>query len=149
VSASPAVVGEWVRVQKCTELVGNLEKAGLRMWALKFVAEDGWIPGISKPKQIKDPTHPCRGSVARKHSHFFTADGQFGSRDENGQQVDEDSYELVGQDVVKIGGVTFHYKISGDTLRLIPEIPKCRPDCFEAAWSVAVANEGYDWQRIA
>jgi len=112
-------------------------------------AEDGWISGVSKVDQIKDPGHPCRDSVARKHSHFFTADGQFGSRDEDGEQVDDDSYQLVGNGVVKIGSVEFHCEISGDILRLTPEIPKCRPDCFEAAWSVAVAWERYDWHRIA
>jgi hypothetical protein len=129
--------------------VGNLEKAGLKKWELRFIAEDGWIPGVSKPQQIKDPAHPCQGAVARKHSHFFTAAGEFGSRDENGQQVDENKYEIVAPDVVQIGKVKFHYEISGDTLRLTPEIPSCSPDCFEAAWSVAVAYERYDWQRIA
>jgi hypothetical protein len=148
-SAAPAIVGEWQRLEKCSELVGNLEKAGLKNRVLSSIAGDDWIPGVSKPDQIKDPSHPCRGAVARKHSHFFAADGEFGSRDENGQQVDGDSYELVGKDVVQIGKVKFHYKIAGDTLRLTPEIPKCRPDCFEAEWSVAVAYEGYDWQRIA
>jgi hypothetical protein len=148
-SDTPSIVGEWQRFQKCSELVGNLEKAGLKKWVLRTLADDGWIPGVSTPDQIKDPAHPCRGAVDRNHSHFFTADGEFGSRDENGQQVDEDRYQLVANNVVKIGKVKFHYKISGDTLRLTPEIPKCRPDCFEAEWSVAVAWEGYDWHRIA
>jgi hypothetical protein len=149
-SATPAIVGEWQRLQKCSELAGNLEQAGLKKWVLSFIAEDGWIPGVSKTDQMRDPAHPCRGSVTRKHSHFFTAYGEFGSRDENGRQVDEDRYELVGDDVVKIGKVNFHYRIvSGDTLRLTPEIPECRPDCWEAAWSVAVAWERYDWHRTA
>jgi hypothetical protein len=148
-SATPPIVGEWQRLQKCSELVGNLQKARLKNWVLEFVAEDGWIPGVSKTKQIKGPAHPCRGAVARNHSHFLTADGQFGSRDENGQQVDEDTYQPVDDDTISIGGVKFNYKISGDRLRLTPEIPACRPDCWEAAWSVAVAFQGYDWQRIA
>lgn len=148
-SAASAIVGEWQRLQKCSELVGNLEKAHLDKWVLSSVAEDGWIPGVSEPDQIRDPARPCGGSVARLHSHFFTADGAFGSRDENGRQVDDGRYELVGNDVLKIGNVSFHYKISGDDLRLTPEIPRCRPDCWEAAWSVAVAWEGYAWHRTA
>ena len=45
----------------------------------EVLAGDGWVPGVVDPGQIDD-RHPCRGAVARRHSHFFTADGQFGSR---------------------------------------------------------------------
>ena len=147
-SPTPAIVGEWQRLQKCSELVGNLQKAGLKNWVLEFVAEDGWIPGIAKADQIKDPAHPCRGAVARNHSHFFTAAGEFGSRDDKGQQVDEGTYQPVDDDTISIGAVKFNYKVTGDSLRVTPEIPTCRPDCWEAAWSVAVAFQGYDWRRI-
>jgi hypothetical protein len=81
------------------------------------------------------------------HSHFFTADGQFGSRDADGNQVDDGRYTLVGDDQVVIGGVTFQYSITGDQLALRPTIPSCRPECFEAQWSVSVAYPGYTWQR--
>lgn len=102
--------------------------------------------------QLEDKTHPCRGAVARKHSHFFTVDGQFGSRDANGKQVDDGPYRLVGANTVVIGDpeVTFHYLITngGRTLALTPVIPRCRPSCFEAQWSVNVAYPGYTWTRI-
>jgi hypothetical protein len=118
----------------------------------EVLAEDGWIPGVDDPRQI-DTRHPCRGAVARLHSHFFTADGQFGSRDATGEQVDDGRYRLVGDDRFIIGAgdrndVTFHYTVTGDTLRLTPEIPACRPDCFPAVWSVAVAYDRYTWHRI-
>jgi hypothetical protein len=149
-AATPALVGEWQRLQKCSELEGVMEKASLHKALLESVAGDGWIPGVTKVSEIKDPAHPCRGSVARKHSHFFTADGQFGSRDANGQQVDDGQYRLKGDDTVVIGGVTFHYMITGgDTLSLKPVTPRCAPSCFEAGWSLAVAFPGYRWHRIS
>jgi hypothetical protein len=156
-SASPSattapastLVGEWQRLQKCSELESVLMKAGLHDALLEFVAGDGWIPGVTKVSDIKDPAHPCIGSVDRKHSHFFTADGEFGSRDANGQQVDEGTYELVG-DAFVINGVTFHYVITdNDTLSISPDTPKCAPSCFEAGWSIAVAYPGYPWHRIS
>ncbi len=114
-----------------------------------MIAEDGWIPGVTSVAQIEDPADPCRDAVSREHSHFFTADGQFGSRDANGEQVDDGRYELFGDDTVVIGDVTFHYEITdGDTISFTPEVPDCAPSCFEARWSVAVAFPGYTWQRV-
>jgi hypothetical protein len=151
-AAAPALVGQWQRIQRCSELVGLLRKAGMPAAVPEMLAEDGWVPGVDDPAQIDD-RHPCRGAVARKHSHFFTADGQFGSRDTAGEQVDDGQYELVGDDrfVINPGdsdAVTFHCTVTGDSLRISPEIPACRPDCFPAVWSVAVAYDGYTWQRI-
>ena len=148
----PALVGEWQRLQRCSELVGLLRKAGMPAAVPEMLAEDGWVPGVEDPGRIDD-RHPCRGAVARRHSHFFTADGQFGSRDATGEQVDDGQYRLVGDNRFIVGAgdrndVTFHYTVTGDTLRITPEIPACRPDCFPAVWSVAVAYDGYAWQRI-
>ena len=150
--AVSALVGEWQRLQRCSELVGLLRKAGMPAAVPEMLAGDGWVPGVDDPAQI-DSRHPCRGAVARKHSHFFTADRQFGSRDAAREQVDDGQYELVGDDrfVINPGAadaVTFRYTVTGDSLRISPEIPACRPDCFPAVWSVAVAYDGYTWQRI-
>ena len=145
---APAIVGEWQRLQKCSELEQAMTNAGLHDALLESISGDGWIPGVTKVSQIKDPTHPCVGSVDRKHSHFFTADGQFGSRDANGQQVDDGQYQVAG-DAFVIGSVTFHYTITdNDTLSITPETPNCAPSCFEAGWSIAVAYPGYTWHRI-
>ena len=148
---TPAIVGEWQRTQKCQELVGVLTKNGMKDTVLPSLAEDGWIPGVNSPEQIKDPAHPCRGAPPRKHSHFFTADGQFGSRDANGQQVDSDPYRITAPNTVVIGdpGVEFHFTITdNDTIAFDPVIPDCAPSCFEAQWSVSVAYPGYTWERI-
>ena len=147
-AAVPSIVGEWQRTQTCEELVGLLRKAGMAKAIPEMIAGDGWIPGVEKPSQIGDPSHPCQQAVARKHSHFFTADGQFGSRDAAGEQVDDGAYELEGADHVVIGGVTFQYRITDDTIMFAPVVPACAPDCFDAQWSVAVAYEGYPWHRV-
>ena len=148
-SAATSLVGQWQRVQRCSELQRVMTKAHLRSALLESIAGDGWIPSVTQVDEIKDPAHPCKGSVPRKHSHFFTEDGQFGSLDAQGQQVDDGMYRLEGDNGVIIGDVKFHYRITGgDTLRLMPVIPKCAPVCFEAGWSVAVAYPGYTWHRV-
>lgn len=127
-----------------------MTKAGLEKYAAESVAGDGFIPGVTSAKQLKDPTHPCAGAVPQKHSHFFTADGQFGSRDAQGQQVDDDRYELVDSRTMRIGAVEFHFTITENrTLELMPVMPACAPQgCFEATWAVAVSYLGLPWTRI-
>lgn len=56
---------------------------------LENIAGNGFLPGVSSPDQIADPKHPCQGAVPQMHSHFFTADGKFGSKDQQGDQVDD------------------------------------------------------------
>ncbi|HUR74776.1 MAG TPA: hypothetical protein VMZ00_10915 [Sporichthya sp.] len=149
-AALPELVGEWQRVQQCSELVTAFRSAGLGDAVLDSIAGDGWIPGVTDAKQIKDPRHPCDGAVSRAHSHFFTEDGQFGSRDANGQQVDDGHYRLVGDSTVVIDKVTFHYVITDhNTIAFTPVLPKCPPACDDAAWSVSVAYPGFTWQRTA
>jgi hypothetical protein len=143
------LVGTWERTQTCAELVDVLTDNGLERSILPTLAGDGWIPGVTKPSQIDDPGHPCKDAVSRKHSHFFTADGEFGSLDADGEQVDDGTYTLRGKDTVVVDGVTFKYRITdNDTIRFTPRIPACRPDCWEATWSVAVAFPGYTWHRV-
>lgn len=152
------IVGEWQRVTTCQQRVKALREAGLEEYAAEQAAGDGFIPGVTDKSQIKDPSHPCAGAVPMRHSHFFTADGQFGSRDDAGMQVDDGPYRLVGSDKVVIGGdartepdaVTFRYEIDGDTLRLYPTLPACRKTgCFPAQWAVAVSYNGLPWRRIS
>jgi hypothetical protein len=49
-----------------------------------------------------DPKDPCRGAQSCRHSHLFTADGAFDSKDENGEQVDDGKYEIVRTNRVMI-----------------------------------------------
>ena len=116
--SAPSIVGEWVGFHDCERIVTMFTEAGLDEFILEQVVE--LVPGATTPEDI-DPTDPCRGAVRREHSHFFTADGLFGSRDFNGQQVDEGTYTLEGDDVVVINGETFHYRIDGDSISFQPD----------------------------
>ena len=144
----------------CSDLVRRLEAAGFHEMALESAAGNGFIPGVTSVEDIADPSHPCRGAIPRRHSHFFTSDGLFGSRDWNGAQVDDGTYELIGHDTLVMPyrfedgppiDVTFHYRIAGQTVRFEPALPAdCSTSrCREAAgWSIAVALEGKSWRRV-
>lgn len=150
----PALVGVWQRTQKCAELAGLLDAAGMKQAIPDMVAGDGWVPGVDKVSELADTSHPCAGAVARRHSHFFTVDGKFGSLDAAGQQVDDGQYRIVDDHTFAIGTeagreVRFHYRVvDGDTISFTPVIPRCRPSCFDAIWSVSVAYQGYTWHRV-
>jgi hypothetical protein len=55
---------------------------------------------------------PCEGAVPLKHSHFFTTEGLFGSRDAEGDQVDDGTYRMPSERTVVVtkefGDVAFH-----------------------------------------
>jgi hypothetical protein len=156
-----SLVGTWRRVLRCRELVRALEKAGLEEFVLDAVAGTGFLPGVTSPDQIADPKHPCKGAVPQLHAHFFTADGQFGSLDGNGNQVDEGTYTIVDDTLLMPYGfeegppilVTFHLRLHRDWVRFYPVIPSdCSTSsrCLEAAvWSVSVAFTGKKWTRVS
>jgi hypothetical protein len=155
--SSPAstIVGSWQRVTTCEERVAALGDAGLGEFAAEHAAGEGWIPGVSSPEQIKDPTHPCEGAIPLTHGHFFTEDGLFGSSDDQSDQVDDGTYRVIDEQTIVVekefGDVTFHYQVQDDgTLLLEPVLPKCRKDgCFAAQWAVAVAYPGLPWEPTA
>ena len=147
-------MGTWQRVTTCEELLEGFNRAGLGESALEAVAGNGFVPGVSTADQIPDPEHPCEGAVQREHSHFFTADGQFGSLDWNGEQVDDGTYTVIDDRTFVISkefpDVTFHFQIRGDTIKFDPVIPDCASQgCFEAWWAVSVAYPGKEWQRVS
>jgi hypothetical protein len=151
--ASP-LVGEWRRIQTCEEVLEILTKAGFnKQVALENIAGNGFLPGVSSPDQIADPKHPCKGAVPQAHSHFFTADGQFGSKDHQGDQVDDGTYKITDDRTFVVSkefpDVTFHFRVTGDTIRFDPVVPSCAPGCFEAVWSVMVAFPGKTWERVS
>ena len=129
-----------------------LEEAGLDDYIAEQVNGNGLIPGVDAESDLLDPSSPCAEAVPRKHSHFFTADGFFGSKDFLGQQVDDGSWRLEGDDVVVINGTPFRYRIDGDELTLEPpevDLTNCgQPDCqFLATWVRMVAMPGTTWKR--
>jgi hypothetical protein len=155
-----SLVGTWQRVLRCKELARALEKAGLEEFVLEAVVGSGFLPGVMSPDQIADPRHPCKGAVPQLHAHFFTADGQFGSLDGDGNQVDEGTYTVVDDTLIMPYGfeegppilVAFHLRIHRDWVRFYPVIPSdCSTSrCLEAAvWSVSVAYTGKKWTRVS
>lgn len=145
------LVGEWERLTRCEEIVERLTDAGLQKGVLDNAA--AFVPGATSGADLADPAKPCEGAIALRHSHFFTADGRFGSRDQNGNDVDDGTYRLMDDRTFVISkefpDVTFHFTVDGDAIMFEPVVPSCAPDCFEAVWSVTVAYEGLPWTRVA
>jgi hypothetical protein len=153
---SSSIVGTWQRVIHCQDLARALTDAGFGDAAAGAAEEFVHVT----PEGVADAAHPCRGALPQRHSHFFTADGEFGSLDANGNQVDEGIYDVVapGTLVMPYGFeegppilVTFHYRIHGNTISFEPVIPSdCTTSrCREAAaWSVTVALAGKTWRRV-
>ena len=139
--AGPSIVGEWQRLTTCQERVDALTAAGLGAYAAESVAGDGFI------------------AIEQKHSHFFTADGKFGSRDANGQDVDDGTWRQTDSKTIIIGptngdtrvGTTFHFTITDNKiLKLYPVMPACaNSGCFEGQWAVNVSYNGLPWARIS
>jgi hypothetical protein len=144
-------VGEWIGIHDCERIVAMLRAADADEFIIESVVGNGLIPGIDTEAELKDPAKPCTGAVERQHSHFFTADGHFGSKDFNAFQVDDGTYEISG-DTLVINDQPFRFSIAGDQLTLEPpeidtsacETKACR---FEAAWVLTVAMPGTTWTR--
>lgn len=146
---TPAIVGEWVGVHDCQRIVTMLIDAEL----IEFLADplEQLVPG-DPTVAARDPATACDGAVQREHSHFFTADGEFGSKDFHGQRVDDGTYTLQGEDSLVINDQRFKYEIDGDELSLDPEpvdISACTTkECrFTATWVLMVAMPGVTWKR--
>jgi len=105
---------------------------------------------VHQVSQLKDRSRPCLGAVPRKHSHFFTKAGGFGSVDWRGEQVDDGRYMLKGANRMVISkefpSVTFVFTLAGETIKFIPLITKgC--SSFRCAWSLSMAIPGTLWTR--
>ena len=130
-----------------------LTDAGLQEFLADAVYGNELVPGVDPgTATLIDQSKPCEGSVERQHSHFFTADGAFGSKDFNGETVDGGTYSLEGGDAIVINSMRFRYQVDGDTLTLEPDpvdISACRDrECrFYAAWVLMVAMTGTTWTR--
>jgi hypothetical protein len=103
-----------------------------------------------------DPSDLCANArPPEEHSHFFTADGQFGSLDAEGNQVDASTYVIVDQDTLSIGsagapsGVLVDYAVEGDSATFKVTIPDdCAADCLEAyAGALSAFYDGDPWVR--
>jgi hypothetical protein len=157
--ATNPIVGRWQQTHKCSWLVQALKERHLGRIAPGVVGD--YFPNKT-PRQLARKRHLCRGAEPQRHSHFFTSDGNFGSLDQHGQQVDDNRYRVIDTRTIKIGdrkfGAKFHYQITdyGADLALSPVITKqmrrqalAHPLHFSAAgWSVAVAYPGHSWASV-
>jgi hypothetical protein len=156
----PPLVGRWQRTNTCQELVSALTKAGLGAltpyaWQgqTSSQGQSSFKPGSPKPTKA----HPCTGAIARLHSHFFNAQGQFGSLDWLGGRVDDGTYTSINERTFRIGPVHFRFRIvNNNTLMLTPVLTKtmirqalAHPAKFSpASWAVSVAYPGHTWKRV-
>lgn len=159
IPAAAPLAGRWERVNTCQELVRALRRYGLERTAPAMISGNGYVPG--SPRQIARRRNPCQGAVPRRHSHFFRADGKFGSVDFDDNQVDDGPWGRVDANTLQIGrphlfGGTFRIRISDGRLRLEPLITAAQkrealrhPLQFSSAgWMVSVAFPGHTWKRV-
>jgi hypothetical protein len=143
------IVGEWLALHDCQRIVPMLHDAGLDGLVPDAVVGNGLVPGVTDPTQL-DMDDPCAEAVPRSHSHFFTADGSFGSRDYTGAQVDDGRYAVDG-DILSVGDAQFRFSLEGDALTLEPELTgACETDAcrFGNGWRLMVAMPGMTWVRM-
>jgi hypothetical protein len=154
---SSPIVGRWQTVRTCQDMVGALKAAGLQPLAPGMVGE--YFPNQT-PQQLAQKKNLCQGAKPQIHSHFFTANGAFGSVDQHGEQVDDGTYHVNGS-TLKIGNSdvsgSFRFRIQGKTLMLRPLLtPALKQEALadplnfhSAGWMVAVALNGKPWNRVA
>jgi hypothetical protein len=152
-TASPDIVGRWMQVHTCDQLVDGLEEQGLGAIAPSVVGD--YFPDLS-PEQLAAKDDICSGARPQRHFHFFAASGAFGSLDQHEQQVDDGTWELVDAQTLRINDGTFRFEVSGDRLTLTPLITDeqkadalADPLVFSTAgWMVAVSYPGMTWRRV-
>jgi hypothetical protein len=156
--ASSSIVGRWGQTHRCSWLVQALKEDHLRPIAPSVVGD--YFPNKT-PRQLARKKHICRGADPQRHSHFFTSDGDFGSVNQHGQQVDDGRYRVIDAHTLKIGlpdGPKFHYQITdyGAALALDPVITRhmrhqalAHPLRFsKAGYAEAVAYHGHTWASV-
>jgi hypothetical protein len=151
-AGSVPLVGRWMQVHTCDQLVAGLEDAGLGATEPAMVGD--FFPGVSVD-ELAAKEDLCSGAKPQRHFHFFDAAGSFGSIDQHGQQVDDGQYAIEG-DQLHINDGVWTFTISGDQLTLEPMIDDAQlqaaladPREFSTAgWMVAVAYPGSTWQRV-
>ena len=133
-----AIVGVWRGEHECAGIASALADAGFDD---EVVIEN--LVGNGLVQSADSVAAACEEATILEHSHEFTADGQFFSYDQDGNEVDFGTYEMLDDDTLVIGApdradVTFDFAIEGDHLTLEPQL---EAGCleFECIWAVMVA----------
>ncbi len=153
--SSSVIVGSWTRVQSCQAMRAAFIKAGLADQVQSLVVPNFVPQGAAAPSG-----HECDNAGAPvAHTHFFTADGRFGSRDQNGQQVDDGDYVLVddrtlsfpshARDFDFAGSILVGFTVTADTMNFKLQIPDhCEGACRVAyGWALSAFYGPTPFQR--
>lgn len=145
-----AILGYWHRAQSCEELLSAFEAASLHE------SHRGWLQG-NFFAGAEGPTtgDACAGAKGPlEHSHWFTETGEFGSHDENRQQVDTGDYELMDADTLSFpshsaefgyaGDIVVDFTVDEGTATFRVNIPdSCDSTCQNAhAWALSAFASG-------
>lgn len=153
--AALPLFGVWSRTQDCEGMAAAFEEAGIAE------SHADWIVGnwVGEGAEA-DPEDLCADARrAEAHSHFFTAEGGFGSYDANGDQVDGGDYAIVDDDTLSFashstefgysGDILVDYTVSGDTATFEVQLPPdCTGTCLDAhAWAISAFFGSDPWSR--
>ena len=153
VAGTAPLVGRWMQIHTCAQLVAGLEEADLGATAPAMVVD--FFPQASV-KELATKDDLCSGAKPQRHFHFFDAAGSFGSLDQHEQQVDDGTYAIDGR-TLQIGDGAWKFMISDNQLTLEPMITDeqitealADPSAWSVAgWVVAVAYPASTWRRVA
>jgi hypothetical protein len=148
------IVGSWHRAQTCQEMLAAFERAGLAE------SQREWLQGNFFGGSAGPTTGDlCAGAAGPlEHSHFFTAGGGFGSRDDKNAQVDSGDYVVVDENTLSFpshaqefgypGDVLVDYMITEPTVTFDVVLPdECTGGCAVAhAWALSAFASG-PWER--
>ena len=152
-STSTDIVGTWRGQHTCEGIIDAMQEAGFGLpVALESVVDNGLVPSADGAGSL-DLDHPCADAIAIDHSHVFTADGQFQSLNQVGDEVDFGTWAAIDEDTIVIGApdradVTFDYAVEGDVLTLEPDLEEGCLE-FECQWAVMVAMSWSELERVA
>ena len=130
-------------MNSCTAFVKALKDADLWGHVPDWLLETYWPSASAVPS-----SDPCKGTIDVRHDHFFTAEGQFGSFDDHGVQVDYGEYTVAGNEIsfpshegeLGYGTIVVGYAIGADgRLTFDVDVPaSCRGDCAVAyGWAIS------------
>lgn len=139
----------------CEEALAEFHDAGLDDQIPVFVVGN-FVGEAATP----EPGHECDDAQPpEEHSHFFTADGEFGSLDAEGAQVDDGRYELVDADTLSFashgrgfgydGDILVDFTTDGDTATFTVNVPDpCEDACRLAhGWALSAFFGPTEWTR--
>jgi hypothetical protein len=144
------IVGSWHRAQTCEEMRVAFEAAGLAESHREWLG--GNFFGGEPPPATGDVCDGAEGPL--EHDHFFTVDGEFGSHDQNGDEVDGGDFAVVDDDTLTFpshatefgydGDILVDYMIANDVATFVVVLPEpCIDACADAhAWALSAFASG-------